>query len=112
MARFNTDGRVNSGDLYPCHDRPAAPQAHHEHEARSPGHESVLPTWSIAAMWSREQRPPRKGEWYLSGNPIGAYQAPNDLTIPYPICHLVRVEKVVTYKPTPFNPDSDGQNGQ
>lgn len=30
-----------------------------------------------------EFRPPRKGEWYLSGAIVAAYQAPNDLSTPY-----------------------------
>ena len=30
-----------------------------------------------------EKRPPRKGEWYLSGAVPTAYRAPNDLNTPY-----------------------------
>lgn len=29
------------------------------------------------------KRPPRKGEWYLSGAIVSAYRAPNDLDTPY-----------------------------
>lgn len=38
-----------------------------------------------------EFRPPRKGEWYLSGAIPGAWQAPNDLTTAY---HILREVKV------------------
>jgi hypothetical protein len=34
-----------------------------------------------------EKRPPRKGEWYLSGAIPNAYRAPNDLSIAY---HILR----------------------
>lgn len=30
-----------------------------------------------------EFRPPRKGEWYLSGAIVQAWKAPNDLSTPY-----------------------------
>lgn len=30
-----------------------------------------------------EHRPPKKGEWFLSGAIVEAYQAPNDLSAPY-----------------------------
>lgn len=43
----------------------------------------------LRAVWTGEMRPPRKGEWYLSGATIAAYQAPNDLTTPY---HIARVQ--------------------
>ena len=38
-----------------------------------------------------EKRPPKSGEWYLSGAIIEAYRAPNDLSTPYLIARLVRV---------------------
>lgn len=53
----------------------------------------------LRARWTGEMRPPRKGEWYLSGAVIEAYQAPNDLTTPYYIAELVGVKKVTTYAP-------------
>jgi hypothetical protein len=40
------------------------------------------------AIWTGERRPPRKGEWYLSGAIIGAYMAPNDLSSPHAIATL------------------------
>jgi hypothetical protein len=41
------------------------------------------------AVWSGEMRPPRAGEWYLSGAVIEAYQAKGDMNTPYPIARLV-----------------------
>jgi len=43
----------------------------------------------IGAVWTGEKRPPRKGEWYLSGSKIEAYRAPNDLSTEYHIARLV-----------------------
>lgn len=40
------------------------------------------------AIWTGERRPPRKGEWYLSGAIIEAYMAPNDLSSPHAIATL------------------------
>jgi hypothetical protein len=91
MAQFNVSGRLNSDDLYPCRDRPV-------------GHEHVIPTWSIAAMWLVEDpRPPKKGEWYLSGKPLEARRAHEDMTEYHYLCRLVRVERVVSYEPKPFD---------
>jgi hypothetical protein len=39
-----------------------------------------------------EKRPPRKGEWYLSGAIITGYRAPNDLSAQFHIARLVRVK--------------------
>lgn len=36
-----------------------------------------------------EKRPPKKGEWFLSGAIVEAYYAPNDLTTPYHIARLI-----------------------
>lgn len=33
--------------------------------------------------WNGEYRPPRKGEYFLSGADVIAYLAPNDLSTPY-----------------------------
>jgi hypothetical protein len=45
-----------------------------------------------AAVYTGEKRPPRKGEWYLSGALVEAYRAPNDLTAAYHIAQLVRAK--------------------
>ena len=50
----------------------------------------------VKAVATGEKRPPRAGEWYLSGAIVEAYRAPNDLTTPYHIARLVRVRQVVT----------------
>ena len=48
---------------------------------------------TIQAVWDGgKRRPPKKGEWYFSGNPIDAYRAPNDLLTEFHIGRLVRVE--------------------
>jgi hypothetical protein len=48
---------------------------------------------TIQAVWDGlPRRAPKKGEWYLSGAPIDAYRAPNDLTMEFHIARLVRVE--------------------
>ncbi len=51
---------------------------------------------NIRAIWTGEKRPPKKGEWYLSGAEIEAYQARNDLSTSYHIAKVVRVTKVTT----------------
>lgn len=54
-------------------------------------------TGRFRAVATGEKRPPRKGEWYLSGAIIAAYRAPNDLSGDFHIARLVRVEtKTVT----------------
>jgi hypothetical protein len=50
----------------------------------------------LGAVYTGEKRPPRKGEWYLSGADVHAYRAPNDLTAAYCIARLVRVREVHT----------------
>lgn len=43
----------------------------------------------VRAMATGEKRPPRKGEWYLSGAIVEAYRASNDLTSEFHIAKLV-----------------------
>ena len=50
----------------------------------------------IKATSRGEFRPPKKGEWYLSGAIPEAYVARNDLSTPYHIVQLVRVKEVIT----------------
>ena len=47
---------------------------------------------TVVAEYTGEKRPPRGGEWYLSGARIVAYRAPNDLSTPYHIAELVVVK--------------------
>lgn len=49
----------------------------------------------LRAVSTNEFRPPRKGEWYISGAIPEAYRAPNDLSTPYMIAHIVMVEKTI-----------------
>lgn len=51
---------------------------------------------SFYAKSTGEKRPPKKGEWYLSGAEVHAYRAPNDLSTPYVIAKLVLAKKVTT----------------
>ena len=44
----------------------------------------------VRARATGEQRPPRRGEWYLSGAIVEAYRARNDLTQTFHIATLVR----------------------
>ncbi len=54
---------------------------------------TIAPGVDIMARWTGEERPPKQGEWYLSGAIIGAYRAPND----WPqVCHIAEVVVVKT----------------
>jgi hypothetical protein len=56
-----------------------------------------IPARNVHAVYIGEKRPPKKGEWYLSGSVVEAYKALNDLSDPYHIARLVRTEtKTVT----------------
>lgn len=48
------------------------------------------------AVATGEFRPPRKGEWYLSGAIVTAYKAANDLGMSFHIAKLAKVEKIIT----------------
>lgn len=79
-AVLSSDGRK----LYPVCDR-------------IPGVSPNEYKYIMAVRLPYEFRCPKKGEWYLSGAIPGAYRALSDLTGPYYICKLVRVQsKVVT----------------
>ena len=45
----------------------------------------------VRAVATGEFRPPRKGEWFLSGSYIEAYRAENDLPTAYHIARLALV---------------------
>ena len=69
----------------------------HSHEtalkARKVKLENGVKGIEVMATRTFEFRPPKKGEWYLSGALITAYRAPNDLGTPYHIAKLVVVKK-------------------
>lgn len=48
-----------------------------------------------------EFRPPRKGEWYLSGAIVEAYQARADLTTSFHIAKVVKTKTVTTIVEVP-----------
>ena len=52
-------------------------------------------THVVRAQPTGEKRPPKKGEWYLSGAIIEAWQAPNDLATPFHIARLVRTKRTI-----------------
>lgn len=54
------------------------------------------PANKYRAIYTGEKRPPKKGEYYLSGSRIMAYQAPNDLSTPYHIARLCEVKITTT----------------
>lgn len=41
------------------------------------------------AVWTGEKRPPKKGEWFLSGAIVEAYRAKADISTPMHIAKLV-----------------------
>lgn len=84
--------KLKRGALYDIIDRPS------ENVLRRAGITSGMPHrhGRIKARWTGEHRPPRKGEFYLSGAVIEAYRAPSDLTTPYHIAELVLVGPPVT----------------
>ena len=43
-------------------------------------------------------RPPRAGEWYLSGSIVEAYYAKRDFSTPYHIAELVVIEEIITHR--------------
>lgn len=47
----------------------------------------------VRAITTGEKRPPKQGEYYLSGAIPMAYRAPNDLGSAYLICRLVAVQR-------------------
>ena len=57
-----------------------------------------VPVQNVMAVPTGEKRPPKKGEWFLSGVDVEAYRAYADMTVPYHIATLVRVEEVTTLK--------------
>jgi hypothetical protein len=91
---------LRRGQLYPLADRlPPEIQA----QVRSRRRMVQLPSLGyigagnpVRARWTGEKRPPRAGEWYLSGAVIEAYRAPNDLSTPFHIAELVETEEVTT----------------
>lgn len=64
------------------------------------GQGKTIPGETVKAVSTGEFRAPKKGEWYLSGGPVEAYKAPNDLSDydKFNIATLVKVRKVVSYQ--------------
>lgn len=77
---------MNTKDLFPIVDQIS------RYELKQLG--TGRPPWrarqrSVRAVWTGEKRPPKRGEWYLSGAIVEAYRAPNDLSTPFHIARLV-----------------------
>lgn len=56
----------------------------------------IFRTYSYRAKWTGEKRPPKEGEWYLSGAIIEAYRAPINFpsNTEFHIAKIVKVRKV------------------
>ena len=52
----------------------------------------------IAAVSTGEKRYPRKGEYFLSGAEVTAYEAYQDLTQSYHIARIMKVKITTTYE--------------
>lgn len=81
---------MKRGDLFPIQQLPT------DEEHKALGFNASDWTLGLArhqcrAEYTGELRPPKAGEWYLSGAVIEGYRAPNDLTQSYHIASLVRV---------------------
>ena len=61
-----------------------------------PNNAHIRDGYFVVAVTTNECRPPKRGEWYLSGANPCAYRAPNDLSSAYWICKLVKIEKKTT----------------
>lgn len=53
---------------------------------------------NVKAIRSGERRPPKKGEYFLSGAIVTAYLAYENLTQVYHIARLVEVKQITTYQ--------------
>lgn len=76
---------MKPGQLFPVADYPT----YAERDALG---NVVAPVTTFCGKYTGEKRPPLRGEWFLSGASVAAYRAPNDLSTPYHIAKLVRVE--------------------
>ena len=56
-------------------------------------HPENFPIKTLRGKFSGEFRPPKAGEWYISGAIPEVYQAPNDLTTAFHIAKIVRVKE-------------------
>jgi len=50
----------------------------------------------VRAVPTGKTRPPKKGEWFLSGAIVEAYRTNNDLSSPYQIARLVKLRRTIT----------------
>lgn len=71
--------KLQRNKVYPCADQPRGHMRRH-----------------VGAVWSGERRPPKAGEWYLSGALIEAFRARNDLIPSYPIAKIHKVKRITT----------------
>ena len=60
-------------------------------------HNGANPNFKLA-QWTGTIRPPKKGEYFLSGPVIAAYRALHDMADAYPIARLVEVQPATTMK--------------
>ena len=64
---------------------------------------------NFRAVWTGEKRPPKQGEWFLSGSIITAYRAAHaDLSYPYHIAKIVKVTRTVVETYEDYTPPAQG----
>jgi hypothetical protein len=83
---------MKKGDLFPLADHYLSDQRFNSQSSKFIGYSEVI---NLKAQYTGEKRNPKKGEWYLSGSIIEAYQAKNDLNISFHIAKIIRIEKIV-----------------
>lgn len=84
---------MKKGDLFPLADHYNGDMRFNSYSSSFLGYKAVA---SLRARYTGEKRNPKKGEWYLSGAIIEAYQARADMSTPYHIAEIVRIERVIT----------------
>lgn len=97
----NTSDVLRPGGVYDLAGLPNSSEIERIQAAFDDAPRPMKPLWlnqHIRATPTGEKRPPRKGEWYLSGAIIAAYRAPNDLSTAFHIARLVRIDEVVDVK--------------
>jgi hypothetical protein len=77
---------------YPLGDTPTAEETNNApFNERFYSHSLGVGASKWRAVYTGEKRKPKKGEWFLSGNPVDAYKACADMDQVYHIARLVKV---------------------
>lgn len=83
---------------YPLSDRPTAEECDALEFPQSEAWQSWMSQGRTEGLYlvvepTGETRPPKAGEWFLSGAIVEGYRALNDLSDPYPIARLVKIRR-------------------